>query len=640
MRFHLIVLPCFASTLLFAQSIVVSPQGPIRTLIEARDAARAERRAGREGPITITIQEGTYSLPETLVLTSQDSDTTWEAAHGERPIITGSRVISGWTKGSHGVWSAAAPGPYFRQLFVNGMRAIRARTPNYGFFRMDGAISPTKPFELHYRATDIGEGMSTKTNVEVIALLSWSDFRLPIISVNPANHVATLGQGIEKVMNEPDARYFLENSLQFLDSPGEWYLDRTKKTVSYMPRPNEDMQRATVEAPRLERLVALEGNPNSPGTLVRNLTFRGLTFVHADWTMDANGYVDVQAAIAAPSAIEAAGTVNLKIEHCTIAHSGGYGIWFGRGSKHNQILANEIYDMGAGGVKIGETVDRRPDEEKNYDTLIADNQIHDLGSVYASGVGIWVLQSGRNQIIHNHVHDSFYTAISVGWTWGYGGNPSTHNLIAYNNIHDIGKGEMSDIGAIYTLGEQPGTIIQNNLIHGITTFIYGGWGIYMDEGSSDILIEDNIVYDCKSAGFHQHYGRNNILSNNIFALNHDYQLMRTNIESHNSFTMQNNIIYFDSGQLLGTNWADGNFIMRNNIYYDIRGAAVSFAGKSFSEWRAAGQDRDSMVTDPLFVDAGNFDFRLQPLSPALKLGFHQIAVSTVGPRVRAGAIAW
>ena len=272
--------------------------------------------------------------------------------------------------------------------------------------------------------------------------------------------------------------------------------------------------------------------------------------------------------------------------------------------------------------------------------MIADNHIHHLGLVYAAGVGIWVLQSGRNQIIHNDVHDLYYTAISVGWTWGYRSNQSKGNLIAFNHLHAIGKNMLSDMGGIYTLGVQPGTIIQNNLIHDVSSFTYGGWGIYLDEGSSDILVEDNVVYGCKSAGFHQHYGRENILRNNIFAFNREHELMRTRGEPHVSFTLENNIVYFDQGDLLGANWTDGSYITQDNLYYDRRGADIRFADRSFSEWKESGQDRGSIIADPLFINAGKFDFRLRPESPALKMGFHQIDLTTVGPRGPAGADMW
>jgi len=622
-----------------AQTIAVSPEGPIKTLAEARDAARAQRRSGKSGPITITVRAGTYYLPETLVLGPEDSDTVWEAPHGEHPVISGGRIISGWTKDAGAVWKASAPGADFHQLFVDGRRATRARTPNNGFFRMDGDSSQAKPFELHYRGNDIRKEWADPGDVEIVAYLAWSDLRMPITKVDEAKHVATLGSNPQESNREVDARYFIENAPDALDAQGEWHLDRKTHVVSYIPVPGEDMQRAVVVAPTLVRLVSLQGDPQS-GKLVRNVIFRGLTFADADWAMDAKGYADPQAATPAPAAIEAVGAVDFKIEKCTIAHSGGYAIYLGRGSKHNSVLANEIFDMGGGGVKVGEPVLRESDAEQNYANVIADNHLHDLGLVYAPAVGIWVLQSGQNQILHNHVHDLFYTAISVGWTWGYGPNQSKGNLIAFNHLHGIGKEMLSDMGGIYTLGEQPGTVIRNNLIHGISSFTYGGWGIYTDEGSSNILIENNIVYDCKSAGFHQHYGRDNILRNNIFAFNREHQLMRTRPEPHNSFTMEGNIVYFDHGSLLGTNWADGKFTMRHNVYYDARGPEISFAGKSFSEWKSSGQDKDSIVADPLFVNACNFDFRLRPESPALKRGFQPIDMTTVGPRVRAGADAW
>ena len=516
------MLTCLALALLFvvaaapAQVVIVSPAGPIKTLAEARDAARAQRRAGVTGPITITVRAGMYFLPETLVLGPEDSDTVWEAAHGEHPVISGGRIISGWTKTSGTAWVADASGPYFHQLFINGRRAVRARTPNDGFFRFEGSGSPGKPLQLHFHGNDLKEKWAKQADVEVVGFMAWSDFRSPINAVDQRAHLVALGP-TQTSANEENARYFIENTPEALDAPGEWYLDRSTQKISYIPLRGEDMEQAEAIAPGLERLVLLQGRPEA-GEVVQNVVFRGLTFEYAAWNVGPQGYFDLQAGIPASSAVEAVGAVNFRVERCTIAHSGGYALELGRGSKHNQVVANEFYDMGAGGVKVGGPDFSWNRAEQNYDNVIADNEIHDLGNVYAAGVGIWVLQSGRNQIVHNHVHDLYYTAISVGWTWGYAKNQSSGNLIAFNHLHAIGKNMLSDMGGIYTLGVQPGTVIQNNLIHDVSSFTYGGWGIYLDEGSSDILAEDNVVYNCKSAGFHQHYGQGNILRNNIFAL--------------------------------------------------------------------------------------------------------------------------
>lgn len=629
-----LVLLLLCASGLLAQTIVVSPDGPIKTLIAARDAARAERQKGVNGVITIQIRDGVYFLKETLVLTPEDSNTVWEAAPGARPAISGGRLITGWKKGEGAIWTADAGDAYFHQLFVSGRRAQRARTPNYGFYRINGPSPTDKPVHLHFRGSDIRPQWAN-SGAEVIALLAWADFRMPIVSVDEAEHAATLTLDPRPSNKEVDARYYIENAPDGLDSAGEWYLDRNTHAVSYWPLPGENMQTEQIIAPALTQLVRLEGKPEQH-QFIRNVTFRGLQFEHADWTMDAKGYADTQAASPAPAAIEGIGALDTTIEKCTIAHSGGYAIFFGRGSKRTHILASELYDLGGGGVKLGEPQQYPNDDDQNYDNVVADNHIHDLGLVYAPAVGVWVLQSGRNQIVHNHIHDLFYTAISVGWTWGYGPNQSKGNIIEYNRIHDIGKNMLSDMGGIYTLGIQPGTRIRNNLIYNISSFTYGGWGIYPDEGSSDMLIENNIVYNCKSAGFHQHYGRENIVRNNIWAFNRENQLMRTRVEPHISFTFEQNIVYFDEGHLLGSNWAGNQYVMKNNIYFDTRGTDIRFAGQSFPEWQAAGKDPGSMIADPLFVNASNFDFALRPDSPALKLGFHPIDMSTVGPRVPAG----
>ncbi len=631
MRFLLLLFP----TILSAQTIVVSPDGPIRTLPQARDAARAQRRAGRTGTITVQLRGGTYFLGETLVLTPEDSSTVWEAAPGERPLISGGRVISGWRKGVGPIWTSDAKGPYFRQLFISGRRAQRARTPNYGFYRIDGASPQDKPIQIHYRGNDIKKQWGDFGDVEVVAFLAWADIRMPIVSVDEAARTATLTLDPRPSNRENDARYYIENAPDALDEPGEWYLNRKTSIVSYRPLAGENMEIEQVVAPALVQLVRLEGQPEK-GQFVLNVTFRGLQFAHADWTMSEKGYADTQAAIPAPAAIQGMGALDCRIEKCTVAHSGGYAISFERGSKRNQVLACELYDLGGGGVKLGEQQQYSDNNQQNYGNVVADNHIHDLGLVYAPAVGVWVLQSGLNQIAHNHIHDLFYTAISAGWTWGYGENQSKGNLIEYNHIHDIGKQMLSDMGGIYTLGVQPGTRIRNNLIHNISSFTYGGWGIYLDEGSTEILVENNIVYNCKSSGFHQHYGRENVVRNNIWAFNVENQLMRTRAEEHTSFVLDRNIVYFDQGRLLGSNWTGGRFLTKDNVYFDTRDAGIRFADKSFAEWKESGQDAGSIIADPLFVNAANFDFRMRPESPALKLGFQQIEVSTVGPRVPAG----
>ncbi len=608
--------------LLRAQTLYVSPDGPLRSLAAARDAIR-KARANPATPYTVLVRNGTWRLNETLTLGPEDSNVTWAAYPGEHPVISGGTSITGWKKVKGNIWSAPATGD-FHQLFVNGRRAQRARTPNYGYYRIDGPSSQDKPFQLRYRGNDIRKAWVEAGDVEVVALLAWAELRMPVTQVNETEHVATLTGNPRPSNKEVDARYWIENAPDALDMAGEWYFDKKAGTVQYWPVSGENMAEAEVIASSLPTLVHVEG--------ANNVTFRGLDFRHADWKMPLQGYADSQAAIEAPTALETVGAGHLSIEKCWFSELGGYAIWLGRGSKQGRVVGNQIFDTGAGGIKVGETTQRPSEADQNFDNVISDNGLHNLGLVYPSAIGIWVGQSSRNTIAHNDVHDLFYTAISVGWTWGYAANQCHHNIIEFNHLYNIGKGVMSDMGAIYTLGVQPGTVIRNNLIHDVSSFTYGGWGIYPDEGTSDVVIENNIVYRTKSAPFHQHYGANNLVRNNIFALGAEYQVMRTRAEDHLSFTFERNIVYFDSGMLLGSNWNGTQFHMDHNIYWDARGLPLRPAGKSWTEWQAAGQDAGSLIADPLFADPAGGNFTLSANSPAWKLGWKAIDLSTVGPR--------
>jgi hypothetical protein len=209
----------------------------------------------------------------------------------------------------------------------------------------------------------------------------------------------------------------------------------------------------------------------------------------------------------------------------------------------------------------------------------------------------------------------------VGWTWGYGPTLARDNLIEGNHVHTLGQGWLSDLGGIYTLGAQPGTVIRSNVFYDISGFHYGGWGIYFDEGSSQIVAEKNLVYRTSHGGFHQHYGRENVVRNNIFAFGREAQLQRTREEPHLSFTFERNLVYWTEGRLLAGNWAGTNLVLRSNLYGRARGGEPDFAGAAWPDWRARGHDRDSLLGDPQFVDPQRGDFRLKAGSPAVLVGF-------------------
>ncbi|MBI2949212.1 MAG: right-handed parallel beta-helix repeat-containing protein [Verrucomicrobia bacterium] len=625
--------------------------GPLATLPAALKAARQAREknsAPVQDGVTIFLRGGRYRLSAPVRFTPDDSGASAKAPlviaayENEKPVLSGGRSLTGWKRveGKASLWQTEVPdvrdGPwYFRTLFINGQRKQRARTPSEGFFRIDGASPQDKPVKLKFKPGDIKKEWAEAGDVEVIALLAWADIRMFIRSVDETNHVATLSTDPRPSNKEINARYFIENAPDGLDAPGEWYLNRRTGVVSYWAPPGEDLATAEVVAGHLDDLVVFEGDLSAKKP-VEHVVLRGLTFSYTDWPMPVNGYTDTQAAIAVRGDVRAEAAIDCVVENCTFTHLSGYALELGRGCQRWRVQGNEMSDLGGGGIRIGESAKRSEPFEANYGHIVTDNHLHHLGLTYPPAVGVFILQSGSNRVAHNHIHHLYYTAVSVGWNWGYQETPCRDNIVEFNHMHDIGQSILSDMGAVYTLGIQKGTVIRNNLIHDVNAFTYGGWGLYPDEGSTEIVWENNVVYRCKSAGFHQHYGRENIVRNNVFAFNRENQLMRTREEQHTSFIFTNNIVYFDAGNLLGSNWKNDHFRMGGNVYFDTRVGTncevMKFGNASWEQWRARGHDASSVVADPLFVAPDKFDFRLKAESPAIKLGFKPIDLHQVGIR--------
>ena len=613
--------------------------GPFATVQKALEAS-----AGQAGT-QILLRDGRYLLSSPIQIQARHSGSPADpvvirAMENAKPVISGGRVITGWKRDAENaaIWRAEIPeardGKWvFRQLFVNGERKVRARTPNEGFFRIQGASPQDKPVRLKFKEGDIKKEWASRGDVEVVAMLAWADIRMQIREVDLQNKVATLAGDPRPSNKENNAQYWVENAPEFLDEAGEWHLDTKTGVVSYWAKAGEDLTKSTVIAPRLEELVVMKGESGKP---VANIILDGIEFSHTDWTLGPNGYADTQAAIATRGEFRAEHAEDITIRNCRFSHLAGYAIELGRGAKRFHVVGNEMVDVGGGGVRMGETTIAENVADANNSHVVTDNHMHQLGRVYPPAVGVFILQSGTNRVAHNHIHDLFYTAVSVGWNWGYRETPCRQNIIEFNHLHDIGKNLLSDMGAVYTLGPQRGTVVRNNLIHDVSAFTYGGWGLYTDEGSSDIVLENNVVYRCKNAGFHQHYGKENIIRNNVFAFNVENQIMRTRPEEHISFTFTNNIVYFDSGNLLGSNWANDHYRMDRNLYFDKRLAAnpdaLKFAGESFENWKKRGHDQNSLIADPQFVAPEKDDFRLRESSPALKVGFKRIDLSRVGIR--------
>lgn len=658
-----------------AQQIYLSPSGndansgtqasPVYSLAAARDLIR-KMPAGSD-TVTVWIALGEYRMERTVVFDQRDTRPVVFRSQGDRkPVFVGGVSVSGWTPWQNGIWRTQLPETlHFEQLYVNGSRAVRARTPNTRWYYVKGnnetvldkGTGRAPEYAVQRIAVDSNElkplaGLSREELRRVTALFyhKWDVTRKPIDHLMAdSGYLFISGEGM-KPWNAitGGSRYVLDNYLGALDAPGEWYL-APDGWLYYMPREGEDMRTVSCTAPTLSRLIVFAGTADQP---VAGKEFRNIAFRTTSYTMPVKGDEPMQAAAAIPAAIEADYASRLVFADCELTQTGGYGIWLRRECFDNRIERCVIEDLGAGGIKLGETEIRFEGRPVTARNVVDNNIIRHGGYVFPCAVGVAIFQAADNRVTHNEIADMRYSGVSVGWKWGYNDqktwitrmaengtmqyvevqveSPAVGNKVEFNHIHHIGWAELSDMGAVYTLGVSPGTSVSNNVIHDIYSYDYGGWGLYTDEGSTHILMENNLVYRCKSGGFHQHYGMENMIRNNIFALAYQNQLQFTRVEAHRSFTFERNIILSDRGVLLAGAWREADIAMDRNDYWDLRSdTMLRFCGLPFREWREI-KDSHSIVADPMFNDPEAGDFTFRSLKTARKIGFVPFDYSKAG----------
>ena len=675
MKKTLIFLTLLGAGLLSANAaeFFVSPKGsdenpgtakaPFATFTRAQKAVRDARAAHPDEGATVTFRSGLYFLDEEMAFLPQDSGASAEAPvryaaeKSGKVILSGGAVIrdAQWQKDEWmpGVWKTRLElknGQRFEQLWVNGKRAVRARTPNdWNFSRLIGMResalegNPQRRLHTFNIDSDILETLAKLSQQEledtqIQVYHKWDTTREWLKSVDAARGFVT-ATGREMAKHNSmgvGCLFYLENFKQALDAPGEWFLDR-EGWLYYYPRIGENISKAEFIYPRLEHLVNVTGDKGNQR--VRFLEFDGIQFMHTEYLIPAEGVPPMQAAMnCSESTILLNSAENVVFKNCSVVHTGNIGIWFQNDCHHCAFDTGRIFDVGATGVRIGET-SNRPLAERTGFITVNNSIIQSGGRLHPSAIGVWIGQSSDNQVTHNEISDFFYTGVSVGWVWGYAESGSQRNLVAYNHIHHLGYKILSDMGGIYTLGYAAGTVLRGNVIHNVYSSNYGGWGLYPDEGTTEMLLEDNLVYNTKDGGFHQHYGRDNIVRNNIFAFSDEGQVAVTRKEDHTSFTFEHNIVIFDKGKLLGYGgWAAGAKVnMDHNLYWNIDGEPVEFVGKTFEEWKATGHDEHSLIADPLFKNARQRDFRLKKGSPAEKIGFKPFDFSQAGVQ---GSAKW
>lgn len=506
---------------------VVSPRGddrnpgtevaPFRSIARAQAAVRS-RIEGMTGDITVLLRDGTYEISETLRFDHRDSGAngfrvTYQSFPEEHAILSGGRRITGWTPVGNGLVKAKAGGGHFRHLYIDDVRGVRARTPNApDFSRLVRWDEDNRWLVVERGPAAAGDGLSS---VEMVILKQWTQNNLRV-------HSSTASQGEVFVMPmEPDRTkafaghlylrlekqsYYFENALEFLDRPGEWYLRAATDEVFYKPRSHEDMSEVTAIASSLERLVEIQGTAALP---VHELSLIGLTFEYSEWTAPGKeGFVTSYADVISEgiatmvgrvaAAVEVEYAHNLRFERNTFRRLGATGLALRTGVSNVNILGNRFRDISGSGIVVESLLEPRPIDPRIAcrDILIANNVIEYIGMEYRSSVGIFAGYVADLTVEHNEIHDAPYTAISVGWGWTDTETMLRNNRIQWNRIYSV-MNTMADGAGIYTLSKQPGTTIHGNYVHDLVRSPWAGSssisGIYLDEGSSEIVVSDNVL---------------------------------------------------------------------------------------------------------------------------------------------------
>jgi hypothetical protein len=530
---------------------------PFLTVAKARDVVRTVN-SDMTGDIYVYLRGGNYPIAAAVKFEVADSGTNDHRIYylsypGETPVLNGAVKVTGWTADDGGRYKATLERTTkLRNLYVNDARAVMANTKadskgGSGTYSVTAGqaswawTSGSGSDGVAYAASAIPAITSNKDDLEIVNGTLWNENIVctrDVTTTPEGNRALLLQQPYGAIAQLPGwnsgfsvtGTHTIFNALEFLDSPGEFYFDKTTKTLYYYPRQGEDMSTADVEAPVAEQILDIAGTSNA--ARVKNLTFEGITFANTDYNLykvgDSRGKASVQGATVYvayggsdwhsttyrildtfPAVITVNSAQAIDFVRNVVKHSGSEGISMINDVIDSNITGNLITDIAGSGVTIGHPQhvylgDGGQNEKfapgvegicKN--DKITDNLVYNVSSQPGFGghSGITAFFPDSLSVTHNQIQSTAYNGISLGWGWRNFTDSTTckDNDVSYNRFIDI-MTRLHDSGAVYTIGQMPGTTINENYVRGIPPATSGPtYGLHNDEGTAYLTENDNVL---------------------------------------------------------------------------------------------------------------------------------------------------
>ncbi|WP_202919419.1 RICIN domain-containing protein [Saccharothrix deserti] len=538
---------------------------PFRTVQRARDVVRTVN-TNMTGDIQVYLRGGNYPVTSTIEFTPADSGTNgnrviYSAYPNETPVLNGGVQVTGWAQHSGNVWKAPLNrANKLRALYVNDKRAYMAsKTINsagcHGTYNITAGQadwaweSGSECDGAKYSLTDFPAVALNQGDLEIETATTWTTaitgVRQVTTSADGANRVAlfqqpagAIAQGTFNGDLQSGGSHKVMNAYEFLDTPGEFYFDKTSKTVYYYKADSDNMAAATVWAPNNVATV-LKVAGTSTGNHVRNLTFSGITVEHSDWNLtEVAGSVFKQAqqgnlstrayakknfhdyfyrnVTPAPGIVQIENADGIVLERNKVQHTGVDGISLLNDVRDSRLIGNRTNDIAGSAITVGHPQhiyigDHTATNGEKYpadveglikNIEIKNNHIYDTAVLFNghSPVSAYFVDSLTVQ--HNLIEKTPWSGVTLGWGWwNFDGSansivpnvPTTtarNNNISYNHFVDTVQ-KLHDTAPIYTLGSQPGTTIANNYIQGVPAG--HKYGLHPDEGSAFINYQNNVL---------------------------------------------------------------------------------------------------------------------------------------------------